>query len=136
MTSLDYRRLRQVELLHFLMQRFGRSKWRAMLAKELGIHRNESGRWLLEDRNGSIQNLVEKWAETVGFHSVYDSSLAQFRHHEILLNQVLGPALTRRDALAASGTLKERVNKGALPVNAAELDQLFAALGFDSIGRG
>lgn len=132
MRSRDYRRVRQIELVRFAIAKFGKPHWKVRLAAALGIHKNEMARWLLEDWCGRIEDRVEAWADTQGFRSVYAVHLEPVRHHAILMQQILARALERRSALER----KEPMSNSILPFTEVELDQAFAALGFDLIGGG
>jgi hypothetical protein len=129
--SRDYRRLRQLELVRYAMQKFGRAHWKVRLAGVIGTHKNETGRWLMEDWSGNIQDRVEAWAEKDGFKSNYGEAMAPFSFHLLLLNKILEGAYARRAALPKHSSLTNAI----LPLNEDELDQAFAALGYDLISR-
>lgn len=132
MKSRDYRRVRQIELIRFAIAKYGKAHWKVRLAGALGIHKNEMARWLLEDWCGRIEDRVEAWADTQGFRSVYAVHLEPVRHHAILMRQILDRAYARRAAIEK----KEPMSNSILPFTEEELDQAFAALGFDLIGSG
>lgn len=127
MKTRDYRRLRQVELIHFFVRKYGRKNWRRKLAEAMGVRRSMPSRWLLDDWGGKIQDKMEAWAEEVGFKSHYSDRLKEFHFHVILLHQLLAPAIARRMAIDPRGG-----PTAMLPFKEHELEEVFAAFGLDS----
>lgn len=125
MTTRTFRRLRQAELVKWLLVRFGRS-WRMKLAVDMGIPVIRTYRWFKDDISGTIQEEIEIYAYRNGFVSIYDEALAGYYGHQIVLDEIMKRATARIEKIGRGKTLKG----AAFPLDQDELDQLLAGLNY------
>lgn len=130
MTTLEFRRLRQVELAFWLRWKFGKS-WRQKAADEIGIPVIRTYRWFGDDICGRAHQQIERYAYANGFQSIYDEGLSAYSHHALILEDVVSKAVARHTAEGRKAMLKG----AALPINETELDQLIAGLNYKLVAQ-
>lgn len=120
MTTLEFDRLRHIELLHFFATKWGAQWWDKVpgLLPNWGNKRVAIQRWRFSDKNRQIQQHLEGVAYKNGFVSRYDEGFEQFGHHRMLLKQVF-------ERVAQAG----RAPDAPLPFLRTEENELFAAFG-------
>lgn len=127
MNSADYRRLRQAEMIAFFVKTWGHDGWKRHAQKAGGLkYEHAPTRWMTLSSSFTFQQSMEEWTKTLGFRSRYAEALKPFTLHAELLNRL------RHTAMPEFRAKHPYVKQDAsLPFNEEQLDQLFAALGYD-----